>query len=139
MPIRKWETSGGVIDMDRDSFVFYRSFAEAIDDLPDDQQLMIYRAIKEFSLNGTEIELYGMAKSFWKLIKPQLLVNNRRYNNGTKGAEHGKLGGRPKKEELPIPLDDNENNPCEVISENPIGVIDENPNETPYGVISGNP
>ena len=105
--------------MDKDSFVFYRSFAEAIDDLPDEQQLIVYRAIKEYALNGIEIELNGIAKSFWKLIKPQLLANNRRYNNGTKGAEYGKLGGRPKKETP------NEN------SENPIGVIEENPKETP--------
>jgi hypothetical protein len=113
--------------MDKDSFVFYRSFAEAIDDLPDEQQLIVYRAIKEYALNRVEIELNGVAKSFWKLIKPQLEANNRRYNNGTKGAEYGKMGGRPKKE---TPNENNEN-PTGVIDRNPIGDNIENPKETP--------
>jgi len=97
--------------MARDSFIFYRSFAEAIDDLPDKEQLELYRAIKEYALNGQEIELTGLGKTFWKLIKPQLTANNKRYENGKKGAEYGKLGGRP--------------------TNNPNGDIKENPKKTP--------
>jgi flagellar biosynthesis GTPase FlhF len=73
--------------MGRDSFIFYRSFAEAIDDLPDSEQLEIYRAIKEYALNENEPELTGVAKSFWTLIKPQITANNRRYKNGCKGGK----------------------------------------------------
>ena len=77
--------------MGKDSFIFYRSFAEAIDDLPDNEQLEVYRAIKEYALNENEIDLTGTAKSFFKLIKPQIAANNRKYKNGT-------MGGRPKKQ-----------------------------------------
>jgi hypothetical protein len=80
--------------MERDSFVFYRSFSEAIDDLPDNEQLKVYRAIKEYALNEKEIELTGTARSFFKLIKPQIVANNRRYKNGKKG-------GRPPEEQKP--------------------------------------
>jgi len=84
----KTVTKGGT-EM-RDSFIFYRSFSEAIDDLPDSDQLMLYRAIKEYSINNNEIELTGMAKTCWILIKPVLTANNKRY-------EDGKKGGRPTK------------------------------------------
>ena len=85
--------------MERESFIFYKSFADAIDDLPDNEQLLLYKAIKEFSLNGTEIDLQGQAKTLWKLIKPQLIANNKKFSDGTKG-------GRPKNKPVVI---DNEN------------------------------
>jgi hypothetical protein len=72
--------------MARDSFIFYRSFAEAIDDLPDREQLEVYKAIKEYALNENEIELTGVSKSFFKLIKPLLTANNRRYKSGCRGG-----------------------------------------------------
>ena len=40
----------------RDSFVFYRSFYDAIKDLPRDVQGEIYTAIMEYSLYGKETE-----------------------------------------------------------------------------------
>ena len=117
--------------MDKDSFVFYRSFAEAIDDLPDDEQLKLYRAIKNYALNYIEPNLTGVSKTLWKLIKPQLDANNKRFEDGQRGKGYGKQGGRPKKE----PHTTNINNPSGVIGENPSGVIDENPSgnflETP--------
>jgi hypothetical protein len=86
--------------MGKDSFIFYRSFAEAIDDLPDEEQLKIYKAIKEYALNEHEVELAGIAKSFWKLIKPQIAANNKRYQNGTKGGRTStEIKPRPNQEE----------------------------------------
>jgi hypothetical protein len=70
----------------KNSFVFYRSFAEAIDELPDDEQLKLYRAIKEYALNGTVPELSGTEKAIFILIKPQLYANNMKYENGRKGG-----------------------------------------------------
>ena len=78
--------------MGKDSFIFYRSFAEAIDDLPDKDQLQVYRAIKEYALNEKEVELTGVAKSFFILIKPQLIANNKRYKNGCRGGKPPKKG-----------------------------------------------
>jgi hypothetical protein len=79
-------TTGSMKNMERESFIFYKSFAEAIDDLPDGEQLAIYRAIKEYALYEHEVELTGTAKAFWKLIKPQIVANNRRYQSGVKGG-----------------------------------------------------
>ena len=74
----------------RDSFVFYRSFYDAIKDLPRDVQGEIYTAIMEYSLYGKETEnLKPIARSVFTLMKPQIDVNN-------KSFENGKKGGRPK-------------------------------------------
>ena len=85
--------------------VFYRSFFEAINDLPDENQLTIYKAIFEFGFNETEPNLIGTDKLVFTLIKPQLEANNRKAKigkeNGHKGAEYGHLGGRPPKEDNP--------------------------------------
>ena len=85
----------------RDSYIFYRSFFEAVSELPDKDQLEIYKAISEYSLNFNEIELKGLPKTIFTLIKPQLEANNRRFINGTKGGEHGKKGGRPETPKKP--------------------------------------
>lgn len=81
--------------MKRDSFIFYRSFKDAISDLPNNEKLAVYDAIAEYALNYTEPELTGVAKTIWKLIKPQLEANWRRFQNGCKGKEHGVKGGNP--------------------------------------------
>jgi|TARA_R100000081_G_C4815549_1_gene174659 hypothetical protein len=80
----------------RDSYIFYRSFYEAIKELPNENQLEIYNAIAEYSLNFKEVELSGLSKTIFTLIKPQLEANNKRFIVGQKGAKHGKKGGRPK-------------------------------------------
>jgi hypothetical protein len=84
------------------SFIFYRSFFETISDLEDKQQLEIYKAIAEFSLNDNLINLDGISKTIFRLIQPQLLANKKRYLNGLKGAEHGIKGGRPKTQDNPL-------------------------------------
>lgn len=58
--------------MTRDSFVFYRSFFEAIQFLSDENQLIVYSAVCNFAINGIEPELQGMNLSVFILIKPQL-------------------------------------------------------------------
>lgn len=82
--------------------IFYRSFYEAIKALDKETQADVYNAIFAYGLDGTEEELSPIAKAIFTLIKPQIDANNRRKENGkingAKGAEYGKLGGRPKKE-----------------------------------------
>jgi hypothetical protein len=73
----------------RDSVVFYRSFFEAIQDLAPDQQAEAYNAIFSYSLDEKEPKLKGVVSTVFKLIKPQLDANQKRYENGNKG-------GRPK-------------------------------------------
>lgn len=84
--------------MDRSGFVFYRSFWEAIKELPSENQLELYQAITEYSFtgkmwkkNGKKIEkLNWISQTVWILIKPQLDANLAKYNNG-------KMGWRPEK------------------------------------------
>lgn len=79
----------------RDSFVFYRSFYDAIKDLPRDVQGEIYTAIMEYSLYGKETEnLKPIAHSVFTLMKPQIDVNNKRFENGKKGGR-SKSGNEP--------------------------------------------
>lgn len=80
----------------RDSFIFYRSFQEAIDGCSKEDQLVIYKAISNYALDRIEPELSGVAKVVWVLIKPQLDANWKRFYNGCKGAEFGVKGGAPK-------------------------------------------
>ena len=105
--------------MERDSFIFYRSFYEGIKELPRDIQGEVLTAVMEYGLNGVTTEnLKPIAKGMLALIKPQLDANNKRFENGKKGAEHGKKGGRPKKETPKKPQ--------------------ENPNETPNVNVNDN-
>lgn len=80
----------------RDSFIFYRSFQDAIDACSQEDQLTIYKAIANYALDRKEPELSGVAKVCWVLIKPQLDANWKRYDNGCKGGDYGSKGGAPK-------------------------------------------
>ena len=77
--------------MNRDSFIFYRSFYEAIEEVDTETQVAIYNAICRKALYDEDTTLSGTAKILYTLIKPQLDANNKRYSDGQKG-------GRPKKE-----------------------------------------
>ena len=66
----------------RDSCIFYRSFYEAINELPLDEQGRIYNAVFTYALNFEQVELSGISKTVFTLIKPQLDANIKRYNNG---------------------------------------------------------
>lgn len=83
--------------MERDSFIFYRSFWEALKQCPNDVRLRLYDAIADYALNFNKPEgLEGVAAIVFPLIEPQITANNKRYINGCRGGEYGKLGGAPK-------------------------------------------
>ena len=73
----------------RDGFVFYRSFYESFSDLSKKDKLTLFDALCNYALNDVEPELSGVPAAMFKLLKPQVDANNRRYENGKKG-------GRPK-------------------------------------------
>ncbi len=76
----------------RQWFIFYYSFFEALSDLPAENKLELYEAIAQYSFNGAEPQnLTWISVPMWKLIRPQLEANNKRYLDWCKG-------GRPKKE-----------------------------------------
>ena len=80
--------------MERDSFIFYRSFYEALLCLEEDDRSRALEAIMHYALDGEEIEVKGPAAAVFKLVKPQLEANAKRYDNGAKG-------GRPTRSEKP--------------------------------------
>lgn len=73
--------------MERESFIFYRSFYEAIRCMPPDVQAEIYPAVCEYALFGKQPKnLSELAKGMFTLIKPNIDVNTTRYENGKKGG-----------------------------------------------------
>ena len=78
----------------RDSVAFYRSFAEAIKTLPEEEQLKALWAIIDYGLDEITPEEYGIHTAIFLMAKPQIDANNKRYQNGTKG-------GRPITEQKP--------------------------------------
>ena len=107
----------------RDSCVFYASWLDAIEAMPDNVRGEALMAILVYALRGETTEKMGaMTKVIMAMVKPQIEANNKRYENGCKGGEFGKLGGRPRKEITP-------NKP----QENP-KITPNKPQENPYNV-----
>lgn len=72
--------------MERESFVFYRSFRDAFRALDKDIRLRMYEAIIDYGLDLIEPHFEGIEKVLWTLIRPQLEANNKRFENGCKGG-----------------------------------------------------
>lgn len=75
----------------RDSFIFYRSFYEALTGMDKESQADCLMAIANYALNDVEPELTPEVRLFFTLVKPQVDANKNRYKNGQKG-------GRPRKD-----------------------------------------
>lgn len=73
-----------------ESFVFYRSFFDAMDGFSVEQRERIFTAICKYAIYGEEIELSGIEKAIFTVVKPSLDSNRKKY-------EDGKKGGRPRK------------------------------------------
>jgi len=85
--------------MERDSMIIYRSFYEAIKELPKENQAEVWSAVYEFGLNGKRINLDGLNKTIFTLIAPQLEANYKKYLNGIKPKQkqtESKTEAKPK-------------------------------------------
>lgn len=105
------------------SFVFFKSFSDAMRELGAKNQLKLFWAINDYALYGREPDFKGCMKALWVSLVYIIDRNRKRYDasvrNGRKGAEYGKRGGRPKKNPSPetpkkplndnVDVDDNEN------------------------------
>ena len=69
--------------MERDSFVFYRSFFEAISCLDKEQKADCLDAIARYALDGEVIEMDGIIKALFLSMKPQIDANIKRKSNWT--------------------------------------------------------
>lgn len=79
--------------MKRNSFIFYLSYQEALDNLPEKQQLKLYKAICYYALYDKLIRLTKQEKGILNLIIPTLNSSIKRY---MANVENGKKGGAPK-------------------------------------------
>ncbi len=88
-------------DAGRDSFVFYRSFRDAIYRLPTEEQNILLRAVIDYGLDQTPPDFSGQPNqpyidAVFAACRPQIDANYRRWLNGLKGAPYGSRGGAPK-------------------------------------------
>ena len=97
--------------------IIYRSFYEAIKELPAEDAAMVWNAVFDYGLNGNTQQLSGIALTIFTLIKPQLDANIRKFENGTKG-------GRPKKQ-----IETKEKPKQNLIESKPKGNVNDNVNE----------
>lgn len=109
--------------MERDSFVFYRSFYDAIQDLDAEQTRELVVAMCERALNWNDIETKWVVKIAYNLIKPQLDANTKRYVDWCKGWQYWAMWWRPPKDW------DNSQKPHRGKKDNPIGVKEKTPND----------
>ena len=88
----------------RGSFVFYRSYYDCINELPEEYKLKVALAIINYGLNDSFDDSDPIVKAILMNVIPLLDKSNQRYEiakkNGLKGKEYGILGGRPKKSDL---------------------------------------
>lgn len=83
--------------MTRKSFIFYGSWLEAINELPNEQRADCLRAIIEYGIYGEISEnIPAIAKAMLAMTKEQIDLNNMRFDNGSKG-------GRPKNQVITKP------------------------------------
>lgn len=82
----------------RKSCVFYRSFYEAIKEMPITTQGEIYASIMEYIFTGNEIDMNEpISRALFALIKPQLDANTKKYENGKKVRHLESWEGDPKR------------------------------------------
>lgn len=91
--------------MEKNSFIFFRSFYDSINALPEEMQLEVYRTICEYGFNGIEPQENGISKALFISIKPNMDNSSKKYEAN---IENGKKGGRPKKN-----TEETQNNPSE--------------------------
>ena len=86
--------------MVRESFVFFKSFWEAIQEIPDDKdKLDCLTMIMQYGLYGDEnSDIKGLPKAVFSIAKPVIDSIAKRYNAS---VENGKKGGRPKENKEP--------------------------------------
>lgn len=96
----------------RDSFVFYRSFVDALRQMDEKDFKETVLAICDYALDGIDPELTGSGSIAFPLIKPQIDANTKRYKNGIKGGRpqnQNKTKTKPKRNQTITKTEPNNN------------------------------
>lgn len=72
--------------MANDSFVFYESFYQTIQLMPEEQQLAAYKSLIEYALHGEEENTDGMVSIFMSMAKPLIDSAQKKRRDGSKGG-----------------------------------------------------
>lgn len=83
--------------MNRAQFTFYRSYYEAIQELPKKEQAAVLLAICAYALDSEEPKLSGTARAIFTLIRPTLDTGRRKAmggKNGSPSKDKGKMDER---------------------------------------------
>jgi hypothetical protein len=70
-----------------DSFIFYRSFAKALNAVDDETRLKVYDALVMYALDDEEPSCSGVAYAMFALMQPQIDANNRHRNSASSGSK----------------------------------------------------
>ena len=111
---------------EKKTFVFYKGWAEAIKEMPDDIRLEVYDCIIEYAFSGKIPSLKPMAKIAFNFIKNDIDLATDKYNKKVEiNRINGANGGRPKKTENQQ-ITETQQNP-----KNPVGFSEtqQNPHE----------
>lgn len=73
-------------NINRDSFIFYRSFFESLSGLSLEEKAKCYDAIADYALNNCEPVLEPVTRVVFTLVKPQIDANKKKFENGLKGG-----------------------------------------------------
>ena len=85
----------------RDSFVFYRSFYEALKGMDKNVQADCLMALAQYALDGDMPALTPEIRMFMTLVKPQIDANNQKFVNGSKGGRPRKTNNQTETKEEP--------------------------------------
>ena len=79
----------------RESIVFYSSFFEAIDSLPEENQAECYRAVMRYGLYGEEPEPGTLGYTMFLAFRKQIDVNQKRFENSKKKPKRDQTTTKP--------------------------------------------
>ena len=73
--------------MERKQFTWYRSYYDALKELPAEEFRAIVLAVCAYALDGEEPELSGVSRSIFTLIRPTLEVGRSRAENRSRSEQ----------------------------------------------------
>lgn len=121
--------SKSVAEKIRDGFTFYRSFRDAIEMTDEADQLILYKAIADYALDGTEPNISTMGalgRLCWTAISPNIKSGLKNFKNGCGGG--APKGNRNATKQPKFNRKTTEKQPGETTNENENGNGNENEN-----------
>ena len=121
--------------MERAQFTFYRSYYEAIRELPKKEQTAVLLAVCAYALDSEEPKLSGTANAIFTLIRPTLDTGRRKAMGGKNGSptkDKEKIGERCVKDSAKEKEREKEN---ECLKENKKENADKPSKKTGYDII----